>query len=87
MRHVAGGIDVNQEADAGDHHQHDDGQLVELQVETDAQIVVCHDPVEEFLAEGNLAAGEEFAHRFERAQERQSRRAESDRVYDLVGPL
>ncbi len=33
FRHVADGIDVNEEADAGDDAEHDDGELVELERE------------------------------------------------------
>ncbi len=37
VMHVAGGINVNQPAHAGDHQQHDDGELVHLQREVRAE--------------------------------------------------
>ena len=79
---------MDQEADAGDDQHHHDGELVELQVESRAEIA-GHDPIEEFLRE-RLVTGpvsEEFAHRFQRAGERQARGAQRDGIDDLVGPL
>ena len=65
---------MDEKADSGDDEDHDDGELVHLKIEADAQIVVRHDPVEEFLAEGLLTVRRrEFAHGFQRGQERQSR--------------
>ncbi len=50
VRHVAGGVNVNQEADAGDDQHHHDGELVQLQVESRAEIP-GDNPVEERLHE------------------------------------
>src|ERR1700746_3033256 len=73
--HVSSGVDVNEEADAGDDEDHDDGELVHLEVEAGAE-VAGDNPVEEFLAE-NLAGGGdvgyEFAYGFERECDRKSR--------------
>ena len=38
VRHVAGGIDVDEPADAGDDQQHDDGELIDLQIEARAEV-------------------------------------------------
>ena len=38
VRHVSGGINVDEPADAGDHQEHHDGELVDLQVEAGAEI-------------------------------------------------
>ena len=37
MRHVADGVDVDEEADAGDDQQHDERELVEDEAEVDVQ--------------------------------------------------
>ena len=38
VRHVADGVDVDQHADGGDHEQHHRGQVVQEQVEGDAEV-------------------------------------------------
>ena len=86
VRHVARGIDVDQEADAGDDQHHHDGELVQLQIESRAEIA-GDDPIEELLAERRLATGEEFAHGFQRAGEGEARGAQCDAGNELVGPL
>ncbi len=68
---VAGGVDVNEEADASDDEDHDDGELVHLEIEartekiaTAYEIGNC-DPIEEFLAkEFPVADVEKFADGF-----------------------
>jgi hypothetical protein len=59
--------------------------LIQLQVKSGAE-VASNDPVEEFLAERLLAAGQEFADRLKREPERQAGRPQSHRIHDLVGP-
>src|SRR5579862_3976892 len=53
MRHVAGGIDMDQHADEGNHEQHDDGELIDLQREIDAEGAGDH-PGEIVADVGNL---------------------------------
>ena len=67
MRHVAGGVNVDEPSDAGDHQHHDHGELVHLQIEAGAEIS-CGDPSKEFLSEENLPGVEEFADRFQGAE-------------------
>ena len=86
MRHVARGVDVDQEADAGDDQHHHDGELVQLQIESRAEIS-GNDPIEELLAERRLATGEEFAHGFQRAGKGEARGAQRNAGDELVGPL
>ena len=67
MSHVAGGVNVDEPADAGDDEQHDHGKLVHLEIEACAEIPRS-DPREKFLAEENLAGFEKFADGFEGAE-------------------
>ena len=93
VRHVAGGIDVNEEADAGDDENHDHGQLVHLEVEARAEKIATAyeigncDPVEEFLVNKFLALFEEFADGFERGGKGEARGGERDGVDDFVRPV
>src|SRR6267154_1306585 len=48
VRHVSGGVDVDQESDAGDYQDHDDGELVHLEIEAGAEIS-GDNPIEKFL--------------------------------------
>ena len=89
VRHVAGGVDVDEEAHAGDDHQHDDGELVDLQVEACAE-VSGNDPVKIVLRRERQFVGrksEKFTHGLDRREERQPRRAKGDAIHDLVRPL
>ena len=67
MSHVAGGVNVDEPADAGDDEQHDHGKLVHLEIEARAEIP-RGDPGEKVLAEENLAGFEKFADGFEGAE-------------------
>ena len=62
MRHVAGGINVHEQADEGDDAEHDDGELVNLQCEIHFELA-GGDPGEVGLDPGDLAGGKlrEFA--------------------------
>ena len=51
MRHVTGGVDMNQRADAGDDHQHDHGQLVDREIPADVESAAL-DPGEVMLVHG-----------------------------------
>ena len=69
--HVPGGVEMDQPAHAGDHQQHDHGELVDLQREIGAEVAGV-DPGEVVLNPGNLRRAErgELANGFERGQER-----------------
>src|SRR5215469_11491115 len=89
VRHIARGIDVNQEADPGDYQKHDYGEMIELQVETGAE-ATCDNPVEEGLHERLMILREviqEFADGFEGAGKREARGAQSDGVDQPFRPL
>ena len=93
MRHVAGGINVNQEADAGNHHEHDHGQLIHLKVEARAEEraavdrVRHHDPVKVLLVNEGLAGSKKFPHGFERAGKRNPSSPEGDAVHPFIRPF
>ena len=89
MRHVTRGINVNQETDAGDHQQHHDGQLVELQIKARAEIA-GDNPIEELLHIRLVILGEviqKFAHRFQCASKRKARGAERNAIDQRLGPV
>src|SRR6202011_2938631 len=75
--HVAGGIDVDQPADAGDDQEHHYGQLIDLQVEAGAE-GTRGDPGKKLLHEGNLLGRElkKFADGFQGTSEREACRAD-----------
>src|SRR5882757_360805 len=93
MRHVAGGVDVNKEADASDDEDHDDGELVHLEVEARAEQIAAayeirnDDPIEEFLVNEFLALFEKFADGFERGGKGEAGGRECDGVDDFVRPV
>ena len=41
MRHVAGGVEVDEEADAGDDGEHDEGEVVDGEGEVDVEAGDC----------------------------------------------
>ena len=89
MRHVARGVDVNQEANTGNDQEHDNGQLIELKVKASAEIA-GYDPIEEWFNKRlmlRLIVTEKFAHRFDSTQKGKSCSAQSDRMDDFVRPL
>ena len=88
VRHVAGGIDVHQRADEGDHQQHDDSELVDLQRETDAE-ASGGEPGEIILHPGNLIGGKpgEFADQLENREKGERHRADGDGIDDGLGPV
>ncbi len=60
---------MDEEADAGDHQQHDHGELIHLQVEASCERA-RRNPIEEMLVNEGLPAGKKFTHGFERKCER-----------------
>src|SRR4029077_13987457 len=72
--HVAGGINVDEPAYAGDNEKHDHGELVDLQIEAGAEIS-GDDPGEVLLHPGNILRRQvrKFGDGFERGEERQAR--------------
>jgi hypothetical protein len=89
VRHVAGRIDVDEEAHTGDDHQHDYGELIDLQIEAGAEIA-GNDPVKIMLWRERQFVGrkgEKFADRFQREEKRKASRAKRDAVDDFVWPL
>ena len=86
MGHVTGGVNVDEPANAGDDQHHDYGELVQLQIEARTEISRSH-PGEVLFVEKDLAGVEKLADRFERAEERQTCRADSRDDYVFVGPL
>ena len=70
MRHVAGGINVHQQADESDHEQHDHGELIDLQREVDFENSRGN-PGEVVADPGNLLRRKlrEFANRFHGGEE------------------
>jgi|GEM_PF-4140036 len=86
MRHVAGGIDVDQEADAGDNEDHDDGELIHLKIEACTE-GAGNDPIEKFLVNEFLTLFEKFADGFECGDKGQAGRRKRDGVDDFVRPV
>src|ERR1700674_2005332 len=86
--HVTHRIDVDEPAHASDHHEHDDSELVDLEIEARAE-AACGDPGKVLLHPGNLFWGElpEFADGFERGGKGEASRADGDGVDDFVRPL
>ena len=41
MRHVAGGVEMDEEADAGDDGEHDEGEVVDREGEVDGEVETC----------------------------------------------
>src|SRR6516164_8850888 len=90
MRHVAGGVDVDEEANAGDNEQHNHGQMIDLQIEADGQILVGNDPVNKVFREWLMVLGvviEEFANGLESAEKRQAGGTQSHGVNGARGPV
>src|SRR5262249_6026364 len=85
MRHVASGVDVDQEADAGDDEDHDNSELVHLEIKARGE-ASGGDPIEKVFVNGLLAIGEKFADGFERGEEGETGRAQSDGIDDFVWP-
>ncbi len=80
---------MDEEADAGDYEDHDDGELIHLEIEAGAEIA-GDDPVEKFFAEGVAVLRvviEEFADSFQSTREGNSRGGERDGVDDFIRPL
>jgi len=79
---------VNEQADASDDEKHDDGELIDLQVEAGAESA-GRDPGKIRLHPGNLLRRElgKFADGFEGKGKRKARRAKGDRVDDFVRPF
>ena len=88
MRHVAGGINVHQQADEGDDAEHDDGELVHLQRKIYFELA-GGDPSEVSLDPGDLVGGKlrEFANQFRKCEKCQSDRADGHRIYDGLGEI
>src|SRR5712671_4985254 len=86
--HVARGVDVNEPAYSGDDEEHHHGELIDLEVESGAEIS-GDDPGEILLDPGDIFGREmrEFADSFERGQEREPGGTDGDRVDELVRPL
>ena len=84
---------MDQEPDAGDDQDHYHGELVHLQVEADTEVAgrrPGEDPIEKFLSErlmGWFVVAEKFADGLERAQKREARRGQRDRIDGLIRPL
>ena len=82
VSHVADGVDMNQKADAGDDHQHDGGQPVNREIDTDVQSAGL-DPGEVMLGICVLKRSRKRAEptqRFQDPQERQQHRPGGDRA-------
>ena len=80
---------MDKEANTGDYEDHDDGELVHLEIKAGAEIS-GDDPVEKFFTESMAVLRvviEEFADGFERAGERDSRGGKRDAVDDFIRPL
>jgi len=87
MGHVTHRIDVDEPAHAGDNHEHDDGELVDLEVEAGAE-AASGNPGEILFHPGNLLGGElrEFADGFERGGKGEACRTDGNGADDLVRP-
>ena len=86
--HVAGGIEVNEPADAGDHDQHHHGERIDLQGIVGAE-VAGDDPGEIGARPGNLRRAElrELARQLRRGQSREAGRAQRDGVGRAARPV
>src|SRR6266404_5037812 len=86
--HIARRVDVDEPADSGDDQQHDDREVIDLEIEARAEIA-GDNPGEVLLNPGDIFRREvcEFADGFERGEERESRGADRNRVDDFVWPL
>ena len=88
VRHVAGRINVHEQAYERHHQQHYDRQMVHLQREIHLERARRH-PVEIILEKRNLPRGQqrEFANRFQHRQKRQRNRSNPHGIYNRLGPI
>ena len=88
MRHVAGGINVHQQADESDHEQHDHGELIDLQREVNFENSRGN-PGEVVADPGNLLRRKlrEFANRFHGGEEGERDGSDADGVDHRLGPV
>src|SRR5260370_26136863 len=88
MRHVAGGINVDEPDDAGHYQHHDHSELVHLEIEARVEIP-GGDPGEIRLHPGYFCWTklEKFADGFERAEKREPRRADDGDGDVFIRPL